>query len=762
MLLKPKSVPPIRLSIINRIIKPIKYPLLYINSSFTTTHISSSYVQLTTDFFKSVTESSIEYDNSRLRRQARSRSNNQLKVQQDTNEEWQNLRLQKRIKKLKSILKSHQIIELEQVWESYLDIKEVSVESLKGLESKIFERMIYLYQCCELKENYYNIKIITEDMIKLNYNIDKKQIQGYLRACLELKEYHNIIKFTQYLVRKQYTLDTFILNHLFSAYVQLNDIESSLMTLDHFKTENVLKDQYTLSTEVLLNFKRNEPQLALSTYTSIFSTNIKIDTWTLNMFLQIFSQYRYWQGIQQVLIDMKQKNVIPDLHTFSILLKCCILPFNDNCIISYKKKPYLRQQIEIVNKIYFNLKASSFPLDKYIYCNFIKFYVTIQEFCFAENILLDMKQKGIQPNEFEYSILMDGYSKVKQWDKLWKIYQIIKQENISINQIIYSCMVKAYTKLNENRIKEEGGRAIMEDDIFKKDQITYNLFLRQLGKLGKVKEGFELYIEMKNENIQPNLMTYYHLLDGLKRNNEIEDNNIKEKEKEKKKIIEIIFNDLITSNLVPNLSIFNHFIYLFNQYQLINYINITYTLMIEKYQLLPNQYSLLPMASILLNGCNINEVVNNIISSKYPQLIYSSSIYALIKNGELQKGIELFEYIKKGGVIGVKNDLLIYYYLLYACIQYKEFYYLMKLMQQIDKENIIITKTMYLKLNNKLNAINCDKQIMRLWNRFEYKEKEAEEDKMEKMMEIDFNNNKIQSHLIIPLLKDCYLRMLNH
>ncbi|KAJ0080612.1 hypothetical protein Patl1_23434 [Pistacia atlantica] len=125
-----------------------------------------------------------------------------------------------------------------------------------------------------------------------------------------------------------------------------------------------------------------------------------------------------------------------------------------------------------------------------------------------------MKECGLVPNQWTYSVFIDTLCKRGSLEEAHIMFESLKEKGIKANEVIYTALIDGYCKAG----KIENAHSLLErmliDDCFP-NSYTFNSLIHGLCKEKKVKEALSLEEKMVKMGVHPTVRTYTILIEGL-------------------------------------------------------------------------------------------------------------------------------------------------------------------------------------------------------------------------------------------------------
>ena len=228
-----------------------------------------------------------------------------------------------------------------------------------------------------------------------------------------------------------------------------------------------------------------------------------------------------------------------------------------------------------------------------------------------------LKKSDKKPDNFTYTTMINGIKSMKNPDleRAFQLFQEYKEIN-KPDQIIYNCLLDACVNAGDIKKAHELLQEMrLNIDTIKLDEITYNTLIKGCGKTKKLADAIFFFEEMKKSGICPNRITYNSLIDTYVKAGKMNEGWR-------------FYEEMIKNNITAD--------------------NFTYSIIINGIKTNHTNKEELSKALNLLDN------IQNKLEFKPDEILYNSLIDACVKFNEINKGLSLFEEMKK-----VTNSLYI-------------------------------------------------------------------------------------------------------
>jgi len=248
-----------------------------------------------------------------------------------------------------------------------------------------------------------------------------------------------------------------------------------------------------------------------------------------------------------ILEEMKEQDITPDITTYNTLIylcfkegkedygfelfhQCCqtdsevqpdIITFNTYIkgLVIVHEKGRKRLTLDIIPRIFDDIAIFKLKPNDITYNTIIDLCTALGGIKEAWSCFSMMKDKGVEPDLFTYSILVKGLKEQphiyqKNFDFLYEsIEAYIKKNNDQLDEILFNSLIDtavAYKDFEKvNRTLE-----YMRANGIQFSNITYGILVKAFGQNKMIESALVIFEQMKNHNVQPNEITYGCIIDA--------------------------------------------------------------------------------------------------------------------------------------------------------------------------------------------------------------------------------------------------------
>ena len=125
----------------------------------------------------------------------------------------------------------------------------------------------------------------------------------------------------------------------------------------------------------------------------------------------------------------------------------------------------------------------------------------------AYDLYLKMKEEGFQPDAVTYMSLLNDCASTGALEWVKDVHRHILEEDYESDVRVGSALIHMYAKCGS--IEDA---AVVFDSMKERNIITWNVMIGAYAGSGRGVEAYDLYLKMKEEDFQPNALTYVSLL----------------------------------------------------------------------------------------------------------------------------------------------------------------------------------------------------------------------------------------------------------
>jgi len=440
---------------------------------------------------------------------------------------------------------------------------------------------------------------------------------------------------------------------------------------------------------MLIRYNKGDKQICLDTINQVFKDmtrlDIKPNDITYNTVLDLCVALGCIKEAWIFFDEMKSKSIIPDLFTYSILVKGLKeSPHSDyehfNLLFSYIES-YIQTHHDELDEILFNslidtavsykdfgkvnrtlehMKTQGIKPSNVTYGILIKAFGQNNMIENALSVFSQMEKNGVQPNEVTYGCIIDGCIRAQLYDKAIEFVNMMRTQGIKTNIVICTTLLKGYTKQHDfESIWKLYERIAIKREL-EPNIVFYNAMLESLAQCAKPDLLMDVYNQIKKEDerlIKSDIITYSTLIKGLCKARFMDTVLILYKQLKSEGIIldEVLYNSIMHGLLQTGKFVECAFMFSEMEKNKIEPSSVTYSILVKLYTKTGQFQKAIDL---------YNELSQQ---NKIPGVVFNTCILqACIKSKQAGKASEVFEKLRQNN----KNDMdqVIYNTIVNGCV----------------------------------------------------------------------------------------------
>lgn len=131
-----------------------------------------------------------------------------------------------------------------------------------------------------------------------------------------------------------------------------------------------------------------------------------------------------------------------------------------------------------------------------------------------------MESHGIKHNKKTYSMLINGFTQLKDYANAFNVFEEMTKSGLVPDQVIYNNIIEAFCKMRNM------DRALRIVDKMRRERLqtssrTFRPIIEGFALAGDMKRGIEVFDLMRQAGCVPTVETYNALIHGLVRKNQV-------------------------------------------------------------------------------------------------------------------------------------------------------------------------------------------------------------------------------------------------
>lgn len=140
------------------------------------------------------------------------------------------------------------------------------------------------------------------------------------------------------------------------------------------------------------------------------------------------------------------------------------------------------------------------PENIFVYNSLLDVYIRTRQIKKAEQVVVQMSNKGVQPDIITYGILINGYSKTGQVKKAQNVFDQMIAEGLQPELKQYSALIDGYSRIGEAKEAQKIFDQMLQQGI-EPDVIAYETLINAYGKAGQPEKAQEIFTEISKKGL---------------------------------------------------------------------------------------------------------------------------------------------------------------------------------------------------------------------------------------------------------------------
>ncbi len=299
-----------------------------------------------------------------------------------------------------------------------------------------------------------------------------------LAACADTKDLVQAKKLYEQFTRAKLKHTTELYTALIDCYGKCKELSSALALFNEMKQNNVQPNSITYLTLLTILANLGDLQRGKDLHQELLRDHIN-----------------FTLPLKNALINMYAKCGDPDsaIDTFEATKHVGSDPITYICLFSICAE---KVDLSKGKQIHHQLNQEKFAFTTPIYTSLMHLYCRCNEFSTALGLFSQMKQSGLLPNHFTYSVLLLGCTELNQVKQLHKE---ITDNNLQLNAVLRNSLVRMYCQFHDLPAALQVHHQTKLD--LKPDSVTYTCLLTACAQLSDLTKGVQLHREIKEFNI---------------------------------------------------------------------------------------------------------------------------------------------------------------------------------------------------------------------------------------------------------------------
>jgi len=304
-----------------------------------------------------------------------------------------------------------------------------------------------------------------------------------------------------------FEIDEKFFNTLLEASVKFNNLESAESLFEEIKRTFEKKNEKVSENTYGIMIKAYGKSYKLTKCIELFDylkQNGKLPgTSVYSCMIQVLVSCKSVEKAEELFNEMIENNIERNIFIYLSLLN------------SYRVNKKIEKAIELYNQLQNELNIE---INTVFYNSILDCSVDSNKIDLMNTVYQDFKLKACdseenaQPDQITYSILLKGYIKANNVDKVSDIYDFIsRRKDIKLDEILYNSIFDLYSKQGDetkmikiyNNMKKNG---------IKMSIVSYGLLIKLYCNEDNFNKAFEVFEECIKCGVKPNVIIYHLLI----------------------------------------------------------------------------------------------------------------------------------------------------------------------------------------------------------------------------------------------------------
>ncbi|KAK4789918.1 hypothetical protein SAY86_017222 [Trapa natans] len=288
---------------------------------------------------------------------------------------------------------------------------------------------------------------------------------------------------------------------LLSIYFMLGEVEKALSLVQNMREKGCAPTVFTYTELIKGLGKAGRVEEAYDVYSNMRREGCKADVVLMNNLINIFGRAGRLDDSLKIFSDMENMQVTPNVVTYNTIIKSL---FESKSCASEAALWYEKMKDK-------GLTPSSFT-----------YSILIDGFCKTNRVekalllLEEMDEKGFPPTPAAYCSIINSLGKAKRYEAANELFQELRENCGELSSRVYAVMIKHYGKC---------GRLSEAVDLFnemkqmgcKPDVYAHNALMSGMVRAGMINEAYTLLHSMEKNGCIPDINSHNIILNGLAR-----------------------------------------------------------------------------------------------------------------------------------------------------------------------------------------------------------------------------------------------------
>jgi pentatricopeptide repeat protein len=291
--------------------------------------------------------------------------------------------------------------------------------------------------------------------------------------------------------------DEYSFNIMINAYARARQVERAGKMLLEMRRANCKPDKITYSTLMKAHVATGQMSRAFGLLEDMTQMDL-LDAFAFNILLEGLARRKQWRQAKELLEQMEQAGVRPDLMSYSHVITACVRA----------------SRMDEAKKTFRAMQDTGMVPNRQLYSTMMAGFGATGALNEAQQLFKQMQERRVRPNEYTMSSLVEAYLKAGYAADAIKIQERLPEMQLKMDDVLetqkiralaqqgnFSMATEALQALLARRREEDGRRASL-------GAIPYNEIIKQAQRQGQTAIATETLTLMLQHKVAPNRMTY--------------------------------------------------------------------------------------------------------------------------------------------------------------------------------------------------------------------------------------------------------------
>ncbi|ORZ08821.1 hypothetical protein BCR41DRAFT_424395 [Lobosporangium transversale] len=253
------------------------------------------------------------------------------------------------------------------------------------------------------------------------------------------------------------------------------------------------------------------------------SHGIRSSKTTFNIMLDYAKNSRNLRGAMDLYKRMMDESVEPDVWTYNTILNLLVdklSPLERNIMRKDDSNAVTDEQIkEFVPKIdnlLQEMKSRGIKPDVVTYGTLIRQYVVLRDIEQAEMLFHEMVKSGISPNSNAFNMLMNGFTIIDEMDKAVELFRRMPKYGVKADVVTFTTLIKGYANLKQITLAQDFANSLQQQrPVILMDKYCLHTLMQLAQKSNQPGMALDFFEMMRSRGMKPDKVTFTILVNSL-------------------------------------------------------------------------------------------------------------------------------------------------------------------------------------------------------------------------------------------------------